>query len=85
MVVSICEPMHPVDMSLISYSCFQIRDRQISMALLTPMAINDLDCDIEDLCSRDFVGESEETAEYLIAQAKLSRIGKVHVHRIFAS
>lgn len=39
------------------------------------MVINDLDCDIEDLTVDDFPDESLETAQYVIAQASLSRIG----------
>ena len=40
------------------------------------MVINELDCDMEDLSVEDFREESEETAQYLIALASLSRIGE---------
>ena len=52
----------------------QTRDRQVVLAVGAPMVINDLDCDIEDLTMDDFPDESIETAQYVIAQASLSRI-----------
>lgn len=37
------------------------------------MAINDLDCNVEDLTLDDFPAESLETANYVIEQVKLNR------------
>jgi hypothetical protein len=58
----------------------QISDRQVSMAVGAPMVINDLDCDVEDLEMKDFVNEPEETAQYLIGLASLSRIGMSNIY-----
>lgn len=60
---------------------FKIRDRQVSLAMGIPMVINDLDSDIEDLTQNDFPTESEETAEYVMAQANLSRISKLEANQ----
>lgn len=40
------------------------------------MIINDEDCTLEELTFDDFPSEPQETAQYIIAQASLSRIGK---------
>lgn len=40
------------------------------------MVINDLDYDVEELVVQDFPEETPETANYMIAQAKLSKAGK---------
>lgn len=40
------------------------------------MIINDLDCDIENLTRDDFPDESEATAQYVMAQASLAKIGR---------
>lgn len=40
------------------------------------MIIHDLDCDIEDLTVDDFPDETLETAQYIIAQVGLNRVGK---------
>lgn len=39
------------------------------------MIINDLECDIEELVREDFPDESEVAAQYVMAQASLSKIG----------
>lgn len=58
----------------------QIRDRQVSLCLGMPMIINDDDCTLEDLTLEDFPSEPRETAQYIIAQASLSRTGQ-YCHR----
>jgi hypothetical protein len=54
----------------------QVRDRQIAISTGTPMVINDLDYDVEELVVQDFPEEAPETAHYMIAQAKLSKAGR---------
>ncbi|KIV76821.1 hypothetical protein PV11_08681 [Exophiala sideris] len=53
--------------------CLYIRDRQVSLSTGTPMVINDLDHDVEDLTVDDFQEESAETARYMVAQASLNK------------
>ncbi|KAM0468664.1 hypothetical protein ACHAP7_010646 [Fusarium lateritium] len=53
--------------------CLYVRDRQIAISTGTPMIINDLDYDVEELVLQDFPEEATETAQYMIAQAKLSK------------
>lgn len=53
--------------------CLYIRDRQISLSAGAPMVINDLDHDVEELKPGDFLDESPETANYMIAQATLNQ------------
>lgn len=55
----------------------KICDRQMSLCLGIPMVINDLDCDVEELNHNDFPDETQDTAEYVIAQANLARVGKL--------
>ncbi|KAJ4269932.1 hypothetical protein NW762_001603 [Fusarium torreyae] len=53
--------------------CLYIRDRQVSISTGTPMAINDLDHDVEELTVQDFPDEAPETAQYIISQVELNK------------
>ncbi|KAM0563179.1 hypothetical protein ACHAPJ_000895 [Fusarium lateritium] len=53
--------------------CLYIRDRQVSISTGTPMAINDLDHDVEELGAQDFPDEAPETAQYIISQVELNK------------
>ncbi|KAM0414486.1 hypothetical protein ACHAPD_007742 [Fusarium lateritium] len=55
----------------------QVRDRQIAISTGTPMVINDMDYDVEELVVEDLVDESAETAQYIVAQVKLNKAGKL--------
>ncbi|QPC59950.1 hypothetical protein HYE67_002181 [Fusarium culmorum] len=48
--------------------CLYVRDRQIAISTGTPMVINDMDYDVEELVAEDLVDESVETAQYIVAQ-----------------
>ncbi|KAH7171688.1 hypothetical protein DER46DRAFT_622571 [Fusarium sp. MPI-SDFR-AT-0072] len=54
--------------------CLYVRDRQIAISTGTPMVINDEDHDVEELADDDFPEETPETAQYIIAQVKLSKV-----------
>lgn len=41
------------------------------------MVINDMDYDVEELVVEDLVDESVETAQYIVAQVKLNKEGKL--------
>ncbi|KAH8816985.1 fungal-specific transcription factor domain-containing protein [Xylogone sp. PMI_703] len=49
-----------------------VRDVQVSVSLGRPMSINDHDCDVEELTEDDFPHEPNDTALYVISQARLS-------------
>ncbi|KAF5232057.1 hypothetical protein FAUST_8919 [Fusarium austroamericanum] len=53
--------------------CLYVRDRQIAISTGTPMVINDMDYDVEELVVEDLVDESVETAQYIVAQVKLNK------------
>lgn len=53
--------------------CLYVRDRQVSFSTGTPMVINELDYDVEDLTMDDLARESPETARYVVAQAMLNK------------
>ncbi|KAL4732090.1 hypothetical protein ACLX1H_001098 [Fusarium chlamydosporum] len=48
--------------------CLYVRDRQIAISTGTPMVINDMDYDVEELVVEDLTEETMETAQYIIAQ-----------------
>ncbi|EKJ73181.1 hypothetical protein FPSE_06605 [Fusarium pseudograminearum CS3096] len=48
--------------------CLYVRDRQIAISTGTPMVINDMDYDVEELVMDDLIDESAETAQYIVAQ-----------------
>ena len=75
LVDSLCE-FHEFSSCNCLLSILQIRDRQTSLSVGTPMVINDLDCDAEELTVDDFPNDSEETILYIMTQATLSRAGK---------
>jgi hypothetical protein len=56
--------------------CLYIRDRQLCLSTGTPMVINDLDHDVEELTMDDFPDESLDTARYIILQAELNQAGE---------
>ncbi|KAI8652972.1 FAD-binding PCMH-type domain-containing protein [Fusarium keratoplasticum] len=53
--------------------CLYIRDRQTSLSTGTPMVINDLDHDVEELVMDDLSDETPETARYIISQMELNK------------
>ncbi|KAF0640694.1 hypothetical protein FPSE5266_20193 [Fusarium pseudograminearum] len=53
--------------------CLYVRDRQIAISTGTPMVINDMDYDVEELVMDDLIDESAETAQYIVAQVKLNK------------
>ncbi|KAI8653714.1 FAD-binding PCMH-type domain-containing protein [Fusarium sp. Ph1] len=53
--------------------CLYIRDRQTSLSTGTPMVINDLDHDVEELVMEDLSDETPETARYIISQMELNK------------
>ncbi|KAL6916285.1 hypothetical protein FSST1_007780 [Fusarium sambucinum] len=53
--------------------CLYVRDRQIAISTGTPMVINDMDYDVEELVVEDLADESAETAQYIVAQVKLNK------------
>ncbi|KAH7234530.1 fungal-specific transcription factor domain-containing protein [Fusarium solani] len=55
--------------------CLYIRDRQTSLSTGTPMVINDLDHDVEELVMEDLSDETPETARYIISQMEQSNRG----------
>lgn len=61
----------------------QIRDRQVSLSLSTPMAINDLDSDIGSLLPQDFENDSGDVATYIMLSAELNRVGADQSNSIF--
>jgi hypothetical protein len=54
---------------------YKIRDRQTSLSTGTPMVINDLDHDVEELVMEDLSDETPETARYIISQMELNKTG----------
>lgn len=54
----------------------QVRDRQTSLSTGTPMVINDLDHDVEELVMEDLPDESPQTAQYIISQMELNKTGR---------
>ena len=54
----------------------KIRDRQLCLSTGTPMVINDLDHDVEELTMDDISDESLDTARYIILQAELNQAGE---------
>lgn len=60
-----------------SFLTVQIRDRQVSLSMSTPMAINDLDSDIGPLTTDDFGPCAEQMARYIMLQADLNRCGEL--------
>ncbi|KAF4955661.1 hypothetical protein FGADI_4354 [Fusarium gaditjirri] len=56
--------------------CLYVRDRQIAISTGTPMVINDMDHDVEELVKEDFPEEGVETVQYIISQVQLSRAVK---------
>ncbi|KIL94259.1 hypothetical protein FAVG1_02822 [Fusarium avenaceum] len=68
--------------------CLYVRDRQIAISTGTPMVINDLDYDVEELVVQDFPEEAPETAHYMVAQAKLSKAEQfpmIYVSALFSA
>ncbi|GKU07562.1 unnamed protein product, partial [Fusarium langsethiae] len=59
--------------------CLYVRDRQIAISTGTPMVINDMDYDVEELVVEDLEDESAETAQYIVAQCSKSRETKLVV------
>ncbi|PTD07899.1 D-lactate dehydrogenase [cytochrome], mitochondrial [Fusarium culmorum] len=53
--------------------CLYVRDRQIAISTGTPMVINDMDYDVEELVAEDLVDESVETAQYIVAQRQCNK------------
>ncbi|CAG1997840.1 unnamed protein product [Fusarium graminearum] len=53
--------------------CLYVRDRQIAISTGTPMVINDMDYDVEELVVEDLVDESVETAQYIVAQRQCNK------------
>ncbi|RSL78711.1 hypothetical protein CEP51_007952 [Fusarium floridanum] len=53
--------------------CLYIRDRQTSLSTGSPMVINDLDHDVEELVMADLSDETPETARYIISQMELNK------------
>ncbi|KAL2674278.1 hypothetical protein Neosp_012729 [[Neocosmospora] mangrovei] len=51
----------------------KIRDRQTSLSTGSPMVINDLDHDVEELVMDDLSDETPETARYIISQMELNK------------
>jgi hypothetical protein len=41
------------------------------------MVINDMDYDVEELVIEDLAEEATETAQYIVAQVKLSKAGRL--------
>ncbi|KAJ4112143.1 D-lactate ferricytochrome c oxidoreductase [Fusarium equiseti] len=56
--------------------CLYVRDRQIAISTGTPMVINDMDYDVEELVVEDLADEPIETAQYIVAQVKLNKAGR---------
>ncbi|CAG7558114.1 unnamed protein product [Fusarium equiseti] len=56
--------------------CLYVRDRQIAISTGTPMVINDMDYDVEELVVEDLSDEPRETAQYIVAQVKLNKAAK---------
>jgi hypothetical protein len=71
-VVSICEYLR----DKMNWLTRKIRDRQLCLSTGTPMVINDLDHDVEELSMEDFPDENLDTARYVILQVELNRAGE---------
>ncbi|RBR20346.1 uncharacterized protein FIESC28_05310 [Fusarium coffeatum] len=62
--------------------CLYVRDRQIAISTGTPMVINDMDYDVEELVVEDLADEPIETAQYIVAQVKLNKAVCYHYYLI---